>query len=218
MGQGVAHAADDDGAAKVGHLRADAQLAARGRKAAVGGDQQRGRQALGWGASGTGRHIVQLCMPGQRGCARDLGLGDDLNPRRARRHGVGGAAQRMVGHDEAQRAGRCSLRGLRGVQLQRAVLAQRAVVYLGFADSAHLMRGQQAPAAQALQCVAAGVGQRDLAAVRRGRGQRAVALLLDHCGGVPGLRQGGCQRQARRACADDEDVAVVGGHGGRNAG
>ena len=218
MGLGVAHAADDDGAAKVAHLCANAQLAARGRIAAVGGHQQRGRQALGWGASGTSRHIVQLCMPGQRGCARDLGLGDQLHPRRARRHGIGGAAQRMVGHDEAQRAGCCTLRGLRGAQLQRAVLAQRAVVYLGFADGAHFMPGQQAPAAQALQCVAAGVGQRDLTAVWRGRRQRAVALLLDHRGGEPGLRQGGGQRQARRACADDEYVAVVGGHGGRNAG
>ena len=108
--------------------------------------------------------------------------------------------------------------GMSGLDAARAVLAQRAVVYLGFADGAHVMRGQQAPAAQALQCVAAGVGQRDLAAVRRGRGQRAVALLLDHRGGEPGLRQGDGQRQARRACADDEDVAVVGGHGGRNAG
>ena len=63
---------------------------------------------------------------------------------------------------------------------------------------------------------AAGVGQRNLAPVRCGLRQCGVGLLLHHRGGEAGLRQGDGQRQARRAGADDENVAVR-GHGKNNA-
>ena len=222
VGLCVAHAADDDGAAKVGHLCAQAELAACGREAAVGGDQQRGRQALGRGVGAggcVGRHAVQLGMARQRSHAGDLGAGEQAHARHVCRHGVGRAAQCVVGHDKAQGAGGCRRRATLGaagrVQLQRTVAAQRAVVHLGLGNLAYLVVGQVGPAAQPLQRGAAGVGEGDFAAIGCGLGQGAVALLLDHGGGETGLGQGDGQRQARRACADEEHVAVVGGGHGR---
>ena len=225
VGLCVAHAADDDGAAKVGHLGADAQLPARGREAAVGGHEQGRAQALGgrrhrtaaavgwrW-RQGRRRQVVQLGMGGQGRHPGHLRAAKDAHPRRARRHRVGAAAQGVIGHDEAQRLGRGACARGAGIQLQRAVLAQGAIVHLSLADSAHFAIGQLGPAAQPLQGGAAGVGEGDLAAVGCGRGQRGCGLLLDHCGSEAGLCQRNGQRQAGRACADDEDIAVGSRHG-----
>ena len=175
MGQGVAHAADDDGAPKVGHLRTNAQLAPGGRKAAVGCNHQGGAQALaglpGWGGQGK----VHLGVGGQGGHAVHLRSGDDAHTRGAGRYLVGRAAQGMVGHDEAQRGAWAGGRGAWGlakpvghVQLHGGVRAHGAVVDFCGADVPYLAGLQAPPGAQALQRGCAGVGEGDFPPIRGG--------------------------------------------------
>ena len=150
MGLGMAHAANDHGAAKVRHACANAQLPPRGREATVRRHQQRGlqtlwrwRRAIAGGTGGSLGQVLQLGMGGLRGHAHHLGAGHDADTRCACRHGIGRAAQCVVGHDEAQSLQPRTL----GAQLQGAALAQRAVVHLRFADGAHLVWRQAGPGA-----------------------------------------------------------------------
>ena len=198
----VAHAADDDRAAEVGHGGADAELAARGGKAAVGGHHQRRFQALGV-ASGVG--VFQCGVGGAHGHARDFGAADDLHACGARGHFVGRAAQCMVGHDPPQvlypRAA--------GVQLHGTALAHGTVVHLGFAQQADLVLGQALPAAQALQRGHTGMGEGDFTPVGRRGSQRLFGLLLHQGGAEAGLGQCDGQGQTGGAGADDEHVAAA---------
>ena len=210
VGLGVAHAADDDGAAKVGHLGANAQLAACGRKAAVGRHHQRCAQALAGLAGGGSVGVIDFCVRGQGGHPVHLRTRHDAHARRAGGHAIGRAPQGVVGHDEAQwhRWRGRSASAVRHLQLHGAVCAHRAVVHMGGADVPHLAGGQARPRTQALQGGHAGVGERDLAAVGRGLLQRGGGVLVQHGGGKARFCQRDGQRQARWPGAHDEYVAV----------
>jgi hypothetical protein len=80
----------------------------------------------------------------------------------------------VVGHDAAQLVHPAAI----GADGQHGALTDRAVVDLGFADLALLMRLQQLPAAQALQGLHAGVGQGNFAPVGLGLLQGQGRLLL----------------------------------------
>jgi len=136
-------------------------------------------------------------MLGTGGDPVHLRAAEDAHARRARRHRMGRAPQRVVGDDGTQ-----CLRAA-GVQPQGAVATQGAIVHLGLAYRAAFMCLQAGPGAQALQGGHAGVGERDLAAIGCWVGQCRLGLLLHHRGAEAGLRQSNGERKPGGAAAHD---------------
>ena len=205
----VLHAADDDGAAKVGHLRAHAELAARGGKSAVGGHHQRcAQRGLGLiGALVFNRGAVSGCAHAQH-----LGVVENLHARALGGDRMGRAAQRVVGHDPAE----VFLAAAQRIEAHARRAAHRAVVHMGLADAADFVGGEFGPRAQRLEQFHTRVGEGDLASVFGRRGQCGCALLLQHDAGKARLRQRNRQRQPRRSAAHDQHIAV--GCGGLGCG
>jgi hypothetical protein len=112
----------------------------------------------------------------------------------------------VVGHDAAQLVHPAAI----GADGQHGALTDRAVVDLGFADLALLMRLQQLPAAQALQGLHAGVGQGNFAPVGLGLLQGQGRLLLQHRHLEPGLGQRDGKREPGGPRAHDEGIGMHG--------
>ena len=210
VGFGVAHPEDDDGAAKIVHVRRNAELVADVGKAAIGGDNQAGavRRAIVKRDVDVfgGDLYVAHCFVAVQG---DFRQGFHLLP--------GGAADVVVGNQKAQRVGRFATgaAGLREMQL----LAGTAIEHARIAQFVDFTFRHARPHAQFLHGLARKVGERDFAPVIGRVLQHGERVFFKDRDAQPGTGQRAAETQPRRPRADNDDVTggirngFLGGHG-----